>query len=284
MVSCHSGGAGPVAPDPPFGHSPGPFTHVFIVVEENEGYDDVITSGAMPYLSFLASQFGLATEYYGTSHPSIGNYFMLTVGDTITTDNNYSTVVSTDNIVRRLLQAGLTWKSYAESLPSVGYTGPDTGIYARRHNVLALLSDVVQSPAQTTHLVPFGQFAVDFANNAFPNYSFIVPNLCNDGHDCPLSAADIWLQTNIGPLLASQQFQQDGLLIITFDEARDSDTRNGGGRVPWVAISAKTKRGYQSAAFYQHQSTLRLVCEAFGLPACPNQAAVAPSMREFFTY
>jgi phosphatidylinositol-3-phosphatase len=284
MVSCHSGSTGPVTPDPPFGHSSGPFTHVFIVVEENEGFDDVLTNGAMPYLGFLASQFAQATEYYATSHPSIGNYFMLTVGRIVSTSDSYSSVVTDDNIVRQLIAAGKTWKSYAEDLPAPGYTGGDTGLYARRHNVIALLSDVVGNAAQARNLVPFSQFPLDLAANTLPNYSFIVPNLCNDGHDCSIAVADGWLQSQIAPLIASSQFQRDGLLIIVYDEATDRDSSHGGGRIPWVAVSGRSKRGYRSTTFYQHESTLRLTCEALGLNAYPNLAASAPSMTEFFLF
>src|SRR6266702_1817005 len=50
------------------------FGHVFIVTEENTDYVDV-TSSSMPYLTGLAAQYGLATQYYANTHPSIGNYF-----------------------------------------------------------------------------------------------------------------------------------------------------------------------------------------------------------------
>jgi len=260
-----------------------PFGHVFIVVEENTNYASVIGSSAMPYLSSLAQQYGLATQYYANTHPSIGNYFMMTVGDIFTNDDSYGGTVSEDNVVRQLLKAGKTWKSYAEDLPSVGYHTPgETGNYASRHNPFSYLTDVVNDPVQLNNLVPFTQFPTDLANGALPNYSFIVPNLCNDAHDCSLGTADSWLQANIDPLIKSATFQQDGLLIILFDES-DSDHTNGGGRVVWVVVSPKAKRGYQSTTFYQHQSTLRLTLKALGVTAFPNAAASAPDMDEFFT-
>src|SRR6058998_2908299 len=126
-----------------------PFGHVFIVVEENTNYASVIGSSAMPYLSSLAQQYGLATQYYANTHPSIGNYFMMTVGDIFTNDDSYGGTVSEDNVVRQLLKAGKTWKSYAEDLPSVGYHTPgETGNYASRHNPFSYLTDVVNDPVQ----------------------------------------------------------------------------------------------------------------------------------------
>jgi acid phosphatase len=265
-----SGGGGPV---PPMGH-------VIVVVEENSDYSSVIGNSSMPYLNGLAQQYALATKYYAVTHPSIGNYFMMTVGKIITNNDSYSTVVSDDNIIRRLIAAGKTWKSYAEDLPSAGYTGGDVGDYARKHNVIALLSDVVNDATQRDNLVPFSQFATDLASGNLPDYSFVVPNLCNDAHSCSLATADQWLQTNIAPLVNNAVFQRDGLLVITFDEAGSDDT-NGGGHVPCVIVSPKAKRGYQGTGVYEHQSLLRLTAEALGVRP-PNAAATAPDMGEFF--
>src|SRR2546425_2350379 len=212
---------------PPGGGVPS-FNHVFIVVEENNDYTSVIGSSSMPYLNGLAQQYGLATQYYANTHPSIGNYFMMTVGTIITNDDSYGSVVTDDNVIRQLLAAGKTWKADAEDLPSVGYVtlDVDNGAYASRHNPVGYLTDVHDDATQAQNVVPFTHFAADPAHNALPNYSFIVPNLCNDAHDCSLSTADTWLQTNIDPLVKSAQFQQDGLLIILFDEAGGDDTRS----------------------------------------------------------
>src|SRR5437868_13229738 len=269
----------------PIGGGGGPVPlmgHVIVVVEENNDYSSVIGNSSMPYPNGLAQQYALATKYYAVTHPSIGNYFMMTVGKIVTNNDSYSTVVSDDNIIRHLIAAGKTWKSYAEDLPSVGYTGGDVGNYARKHNVIALLSDVVNDSAQRNSLVPFSQFAADLAGGHLPAYSFVAPNLCNDAHDCSLATADQWLQANIAPLVNSALFQRDGLLVIVFDEA-GSDNTNGGGHVPCVIVSPKAKRGYEGVGVYEHQSLLRLTGEALGLRALPNAAATAPAMGEFFS-
>ncbi len=258
------------------------FGHVFVVTEENTNYSSVIGSSAMPYLNQLAQQYGLATQYYANTHPSIGNYFMLATGQIITNDDSYATIVTVDNVVRELVAAGKTWKSYAEDLPSVGYTGPSTGNYARKHNVFALLSDVASDATQRQNLVPFTQFATDLGNGTLPAFANIVPNLCNDAHDCPLATADAWLQTNVDPLLQNSTFQQDGLLIIVFDES-SGDNTNGGGRIVWIAVGPRVKSGYQATTLYQHQSTLRLILEGLGVTGLPGAAASAQNMDEFFT-
>jgi hypothetical protein len=284
-----AGCAGQTAMTPPPLAQSVRFGHVFILVEENANYSNVIANPAMPYLNGLANQYGLAANYFANAHPSSPNYFELTTGQTLAplsltdlvTPHNFP--VDANNVIRDLLAAGKTWKSYAEDIPSVGYTGGDTGRYAVRHNPLAYFTDVQNDAKQAQNLVPFTQLAADLNTANLPNYSFIVPNLCNDAHDCPLSTADTWLKTNVDPLIHSPQFQVDGLLIIVFDEADTFDVTSGGGHIAAVIVSPLAKRGYKSIAFYQHQSVLRLTLEGLGVTQLPAEAATAPVMWEFFS-
>jgi phosphatidylinositol-3-phosphatase len=272
------------------------FPHVFIVLEENHSYSDVIGNSNMPYLNGLAKANGLATQYYADAHPSLPNYFELTVGEGLSITgvlgDSYPGPVTLDNAVRALTAAGKTWKSYAEGLPSVGYLGGDTGGYLQHHNPFVYFSDVQNSSSQAANVVPFTQLATDISNNTLPEYGFIVPDAYDDAHSCPaglttcsdtqmLAAADQWLSTNIAPLLASAAFQ-NSLLIIVFDEAEITDIQNGGGHVPIVLVSSKVKAGYQSTTVYQHDSTLRLMMEGLGVTDLPGGAATAPDMGEFF--
>ncbi len=282
LAACGSGSAPSGPPSSPAPSASVRYGHVFLVVEENAGFSDVIDDSAMPYLDSLAASYSLATGYYADTHPSIGDYFMLATGRKITDDDAYSTVVDVDNVVRRLVAAGRSWKTYAEDLPAVGYVGPDTGGYARKHDVFALLSDVAEDSAQRANLVPFSRFAKDLAAGTLPDFATIVPNLCDDGHDCSLGVADGWLRENIGPLLADSTFGKNGLLLIVFDEAHASDATHGGGRVAWVAVGPGVRRGYRSSTLYQHASTLRLVLESLGVDGRPGASGDAPSMDEFF--
>jgi phosphatidylinositol-3-phosphatase len=227
------------------------FSHVFVVVEENHSYSSVIGSSAMPYLNSLASQYSLAAQYYGDAHPSLGDYFMMTTGQLVNTDNAFAGTTSVDNIVRQLMTAGKTWKCCAESLPSVGYTGGDVLPYVKRHNPFAYITDVINSSTQVNNLVPFSQFSSDLNNNALPQFSFIVPNLQDDAHDGTLNQADNWLKQNIAPLIASAAFQ-DSLLVIVFDEGDVTDTAHGGGHIAAVIVSPKAKNVH-----FQHSLSTR---------------------------
>ena len=154
-----------------------PFGHIVIVLEENTNYASVIgNTSQMPYLNSLMTTYGLATNYYANTHPSIGNYFMLTTGQIVTNDDSKTPAnfpVSVDNVVRQLLANGRTWKSYAEGLPSVGYIGGNKSRYAVRHNPFPYFTDVQNNAAQLQNLVPFSpHFSDDLASGALPDYSF----------------------------------------------------------------------------------------------------------------
>jgi phosphatidylinositol-3-phosphatase len=276
------GGGSPNVQTPVPANQPA-FSHVVLVVEENHSYSEVIGNASMPYFNSLASQFGLATQYFADAHPSLPNYLMLTTGLTETFDDNFMGTISDDNVVRELVKAGKTWKAYAESLPSPGYIGGDSSLYVQRHNPFTYLSDVQNDSSQAANIVPFTQFATDIANNALPQYSFIAPNIMDDAHTGSLAQADAWLQTNIAPLIASSAFQSGGLLIITFDEGDDTDLNHGGGQVATLMIGPTVKKGFQSLTLYQHQSTLRLILAGSGVTNFPGMAATAPDMTEFFS-
>lgn len=256
--------------------------HVVVVLEENHGYSSVIGNPAMPYLNSLASQNVLLTQYYADTHPSIGNYFMLTAGQIITNDDGFSGTVNVDNIVRHLLTAGKTWKSYAESLPFVGYTGGDSGAYLRHHNPFSYFSDVVNSSAEKLNLVPFTQFAKDLNNGQLPDFSFVIPNVNDDAHNGTLQQADSWLKANLAPLMNNAAFKQDGILIVVFDEAADSDTAGGGGHVAAIVAGPHVKKGFHSSTHYQHQNVLRTVLAALGTGSYPGAAAGATPMSDAF--
>jgi acid phosphatase len=266
--------------------------HVFVLVEENHSYGSVIGNSAMPYTNSLAQKYALATQYYADRHNSLPNYFMLTVGDLVTTNDLYTGTVTEDNVVRALTSAGKTWKVYAESLPQPGFTAASNAPYARDHNPFTYFSDVLNSSSQTANIVPFTQLATDLQNGTLPDYAMMVPNLANDGHDCPgeaancsddqkLSTVDSWVQTNIGPLINSSAFQ-NSVLIYTWDEGDVNDMANQGGHVATILVSPKVRAGFQSTTMYQHQSTLKLTMQLLGVSDFPGAAASATDMTEFF--
>src|SRR5579864_1437159 len=272
-----------------------PLGHVVVIALENHSYGDVVGNSAMPYYNSLISQGGLAQNFFANVHGSFPDYAMLTSGELITANGAglpSDFPLSIDNVERELIAAGKTWKVYAEGLPSVGYLGGDTGLYVKRHNPFAYMSDNLNGSAQANNIVPFSQFATDVANNALPNFSFIVPNISDDAEDCPgggtgcsdstiLSTADQWLQANVPQILNNAAFQQDGVLILWWDEGNASDTAQGGGQVPVTLVGPTVKPGFRSTTFYRHEHVLRTIVEGLGL-GHPGASVYVGSMAEFF--
>lgn len=303
LAGCGGGGVsssrpGAPQPSPTAGPTATPIVavpavdHVILVVLENHSFSQVIGSSAMPFFNSLASRNSLAGNYFANTHPSIGNYFMLTTGNIETNDDNFGGTIGGDNLAAALTGVNKTWKAYMESLPSAGYTGGDTGLYIKHHDPMVYFDSVLGSSAQIANVVPFTQLAVDLAAASFPNFALIVPNVENDGHNCPggastcadsdkLAAADAWLQNNVGPLIGNSSLG-NSVLIITFDEGNAADLANGGGQIATVFVGQQVKTGFVSMTLYQHQNTLRLILDLLNVSDHPGTSAQAATMGEFF--
>jgi acid phosphatase len=231
-------------------------------------------------------------------HGSLENYLWVTAGQYLTHNNSTLAVFNVDNIERHLLTNGMTFKSYAETLPYAGYTGLYYNAYMKRHAPLPYYTDMANSSLLKNH-VSTSELAKDIANGTLPNFAFITPDGDHDMHNCGANlapcfvTADNFLKSTIGPLLASAPFQPggDGVLIIWADEA-DLSTDNRcsatvltgcGGRILVAMIGPQVKAGYKSVTTYHHPSVLRTMLEALGTTAnFPAAANTAPDMREFF--
>jgi phospholipase C len=216
----------------------------------------------------------------------------------------------------QLAAAGFTWKGYLEDMgndparenatcghPVLGETdrtehaeAPTTALpagdqYAAKHNPFVYFHSIIDSPSCQTSVVNLSLLTDDLTSVATtPNFSFIAPNLCNDGHDAPcktgkpggLVSANAFLQTWIPKILNSPAYQQDGLLIVAFDEAEDDAsaccgelagpnaavpgrTGPGGGRTGEVLLSKFIKPGTVSVVPYNHYAQLKTLEDLFGL-------------------
>ncbi len=241
-----------------------PSNHVVIVFLENRSYSAALTN--MPWLKSLATKYAYDTAYYGNVHGSIGDYFMATTGQIITTNASYPGTVTANNLARQFIQYGRSWRVYAESLPYDGYVGGSVYPYVKDHNPFAYFSDVQSS--QRYNIVRLEQhWLSDVAAGTLPQFSFIVPNQLHNAHDGTKAQCDTWLKSNLASLLQSPEFQKDGILIITFDEAYSTDTTHGGGHVLTVIAGPDVKSGFKDThSYYQHQSLLKTVEFALGLP------------------
>jgi acid phosphatase len=270
--------------------------HVWMITEENSSYENVIGNSAMPYFNQLASQYGLATQYYSDQHSSLPALMWLVAGAPVETNNDTTSCQhSNDNIVRELLNNGYNWRSYQEDMPYAGYQGLYGGTnndYYRRHNPLIDFTDVCPGTGQDTNSVPYTQLATDFANGFDTNYAYITPDAVDDLHSGTAQAADVWLANHVPAILGRPEFQPggDGILFVTFDEGNLSNdnrcsatvSQGCGGRVATLVIGPTVTPGLQSTTTYHHENLLKTVCVALGLSTCPGAAQNAAPMADFF--
>lgn len=261
------------------------FSHVFLIVMENEESTGIMGNSAAAYINALAPGHGLATQYFAVSHPSLPNYLALTAGSTFGIASDCTgCYVNATNVADQVESSGRSWKAYLESMPSSCYVG-DAYPYMQKHNPFIYYNDVRTNPARCAeHVVPFTQLGTDLVNGAVPNLAWITPNMCNDMHDCSIATGDAWLANVVPGILASSAFVNGGVLFITWDEGESSAGCCGnatGGQVATLVIAPNGVAGLRSTIAETHYSLLRTIEDAWGLSAL-GQAASAVAMREYF--
>jgi phosphatidylinositol-3-phosphatase len=233
----------------------------------------------------------------------------------------------------QLEAAGLTWKGYMEDMgkdparegrtcghavlgafdPLQFATRADQ--YASKHDPFIYFHSIIDDRARCdAHVVPLEDLARDLSTaQTTPNYVFITPNLCHDGHDGPcvngepgrLTSSDEFLRRWVPIITGSAAFRRDGLLVVTFDEssAFGADMAEaccneqplpgarfppglvgpGGGRIGAVALSPFIEPGTISDVPLNHYSLLATVEALFGLPplgyAADRELNLLPVLR-----
>jgi phosphatidylinositol-3-phosphatase len=281
VVAQHRTGAHP-SPGSSTPQSPG-LAHIFLIVEENKSYPEIINNPAAPYINGLIRRYALATNYFALFHPSLPNYIALTSGSNhgITDDRSPPSAgneIAVPNIADRIEASGRTWKEYAESMPSDGFAF-DSGEYVTKHNPFVYYKDIVGNAQRCrTHVVPLTQLTIDLRSaKTTPDFAFITPNLCNDMHDCPIATGDRWLARTVPLILDSKAFTTTkSLLIVTWDEGTVDQ------HIVTILAGNSVKAGYRSGRRYDHYALLHTVEAAWQLAPLTSNDGHAPTMNEFF--
>lgn len=243
------------------------FRHVVVIVFENKDEQLVIGSHAAPTFNAMARRYVRFTNYRGVSHPSLPNYIAIVSGGTqgITSDCT-DCIVDAPNLADSLEHAGRTWKTYAESLPSPGFTGAWAGRYAKKHDPFVYFRDIASSPGRRKRVVPFSRLGPDLRRNALPDFALVVPDMCDSTHDCPVRIGDRWLAHVLPPLLKTPKT----LVFVTFDEGLV------GNHIPALALGTAVRRGIAITTPADHYSLLRTIEDAWGLPLLGKSASAKP--------
>jgi phosphatidylinositol-3-phosphatase len=240
------------------------FTHVVVVVFENHEASSIAGNPDAPTFNALARRYAMLTNYDAIGHPSLPNYLALVSGSAqgIRSDCT-DCVVNGRSLADTLPAAGRTWKTYAEDIPYAGFTGGSSGRYAKKHDPFLYFRDVAASRARRNRVVPFPQLAGDLRRHRLPDFSLVIPNLCDDMHDCSVATGDAWLKAHVVPLLRSPELR-GGVVFVVFDEGT-SDT-GGGGRVEALALGSTVRRGSRFSRATNHYGLLRTIEDAWRLP------------------
>jgi phosphatidylinositol-3-phosphatase len=215
---------------------------------------------------------------------------------------------------------GLSWRGYMDDMGNnpdreparCGRPGPSSGSgtqdgtqgatakdqYAARHNPFVYFHSVIDSGACKRRVRPLTTLTHDLKRvSTTRNFSFITPNLCNDGHDAPcvgkdatggdaggLVSVDHFLSVWVPRIVQSRAFGRNGLLIITSDEADPTSDASaccneqpgpndpmpgiygpGGGRIGSLLLGRCIKAGARVSTPYNHYSLLRSLEDLFGI-------------------
>ncbi len=241
------------------------FDHVIVVIMENHGYAQIVGSADAPYINSLAASGANFTDYHATTHPSQPNYIALFSGDTqgVTNDSCPKNFTGVANLGSQLIGAGLSFIGYSEDLPQTGYTGCSSGNYARKHNPWVDFDTVPSADNQ-----PFAMFPSDYST--LPTLAFVIPNLCNDMHNCSVAIGDTWLQTKMDGYVQWAR-THNSLFILTWDEDEGSQAN----LIPTVFAGAHITPG-NYAENADHYRTLATLEAMYGLSALGHAVGVTP--------
>jgi phospholipase C len=158
----------------------------------------------------------------------------------------------------------------------------DSNTYAVKHNPEAYYVRVRAACRRAD--VPLGSpsggaFVSALSHATLPAFSLVVPNLCNDMHDCSVATGDAWLRTWVPKIAASAAYRAGNtVLLITWDE----DDGSSSNHVPLIVVSPSTRPGTRSATAFSHYSLLRATEELLGVRQYLGGAASARSLSPAF--
>ena len=248
---------------------------IVVVVFENKTFDELIGSPAAPTFNRLAGRYSLLTRYYALARPSLPNYLALVSGSTQGVGETCTECVfDAQNLADTIEASGRTWKTYAEGLPARGFTGAESGLYVKRHNPFVYFTSVVSKPARLRRVVPYSDFVPDLKRGKLPDFSLVIPDLCNGMHDCSVGRGDAWLEKFLRPLLGNPQLA-GGAVIVTFDEPHGRDTIEKG-RLATLVLGPLVRPGARSGTMYTHYGLLRTIEDAWRLPHLGKARTAAP--------
>ena len=248
----------------PFSLVPGvAFDRYITIWLENTDYSK---AAADPNLQWLASKGITLTNYYGVTHPSEPNYIASIGGDNFGADNdNFNQIEgNVSSVIDLLEERGISWAVYQEDMPYTGFEGysfinqtTKANDYVRKHNP-AVLYDANTTPQRLSQMKNTTLFYKDLEQFRLPQWSFITPNMTDDGHDTSVTVAGQWTRDFLEPLMENPYFMADTLILVTFDE---TETYTLGNNVFSILLGGAVagREGTTDNNYYNHYSEISTV-------------------------
>lgn len=293
------------------------YDHIFLLIEENHGFHQIIGNPAAPTLNALANTYGLATQYFSVADPSAPNYVAMLGGDVFGIADDgpyYDHLQHAPNLPAQLTAAGRQWRAYLQNLPYLGYRGicypgrcegaPDFGaLYGTKHNGIPYFASESGNPAERRKMLPIEALAADVATNP-PDFGYIVPDHCRDMHGAPPWCGDSGNNhdVNDNQLVGTGDAYAAGIvrtitqapfwtqgrnaIVITWDEGNGAAGccgLPGTGQVSTIVITSDGPRAVRDPTPYNHYSLLRTIEDAFALPCIAHacDAKILPMTKLF---
>jgi acid phosphatase len=231
-----------------------PYDHVVVVVMENHASGQILGSAQAPYLNALAKRGLVLSDSHGETHPSEPNYLALFAGQTFgVTSDACPLRLTGPTLAGELRAAHLGFAGYSEGLPKTGFTGCQSGRYARKHNPWVNFASLPASLNKS-----FSAFPKSYGS--LPTVSIVVPDLGDDMHDGTIQQADSWLRKKLGAYVTWASSHRS-LLIVTWDE----DNGTSANHIPTFVVGDQVRVG-TVARRVNHYTLLRTIEDLYGLP------------------
>ena len=278
--------AGPAPAAPPSSDAAGPaaaparavrprVTKLLVFVVENHSIQQMRRD--MPWLNRIAGRYGYASRYHGLTHPSLPNYLAIAGGDMfgVTDDGPPSEhPIRGASVFGRAIRAGRSATTYAEGMTS-RCQQVDGGRYLVRHNPWTYFTS--ERRLCRRHDVPVRRLGGDVTAGDLPRVGLVVPDACNDGHDCSLGRADTWLRRHAGPVLRGPDFASGHLAVVV---TADEDDGDHGNRVLTVVAHPRVHHQVVRRRL-THYSLSRAYAEAAGITPLRHAATSRSLLRAF---
>ena len=253
---------------------------VALIVLENRSWGQIAGNPRAPYVNSLMRRGALATHYYAITHPSLPNYLALTTGGHRGVGYDCSACRSTArSLANQLEQAHISWRAYFENLRNPLATTIAPGSPYNPHYNPFAYTDGLRAPDPVADVTSFAALGHDLRRRTLPRFAWIAPNIWHDGHTGGLAAMDRYLRGIVPRVLRA--LGPRGVLFITWDEGRRSDTAGasgrGGGHVPLIALGPAAKPRARVRIRANHYALLRTIEAAFHVrPLGHARAASTP--------